>query len=205
MKYCSRCKIEKELELFSVSKITKDKKQSWCKLCQKEYAQIPEAKAKRLKWANENRDVLRKACAKWRLKNKGHGAAAVKEYYNTRKADYIAIQDKYQSKIPPSVYAITYLGTVVYIGKAARPLMRVNVHLSHIKTRNNITKVNKLFSFCGYDRKDFDYKILEEGPWENLLKIEAKWEYNLDAKGNYKKLLPDALTLGEIRRRFFGE
>ena len=83
--------------------------------------------------------------------------------------------------------------------------MRTNVHLSHIKTRNNITKVNKLFSFCGYNRKDFDYKILEEGKWEDLLKIEAKWEYNLNAKGNYKKLLPDALKLGEIRSRFFGE
>src|SRR5215204_1953774 len=38
MKLCARCKVAKELEAFSNHPKTKDRKDSWCKQCKKEYA-----------------------------------------------------------------------------------------------------------------------------------------------------------------------
>lgn len=200
MKKCSKCKIEKELNEFhnhpSIGK------QSQCKKCQlewlSEYWKSPRGVAYRKKYYQENKELFAKAGRRWRKLNPKKANQFVYNWYKGNVKQFVATQDKYQSKVPPSVYCIKYDDTVIYVGKARRPLARVNVHLSTIKTDNNITKVNKLHSYCGYDKSRFSYEFLEEGEYDSLLEIERYYEELYDAKGNYKRLFPNVKSLKQI-------
>ena len=205
MKTCSNCKESKELEQFPKNKKAKDGYQSWCKKCHNDYAKTDVAKAARKKWAKNNPHVLRAACDRWRKANPARHRASIYKFAREKKEEYLAIQDRYQTKIPPGVYVVKYLDTVIYVGSARRPINRMNLHLSTIKTRNNITKVNKLHSFCGYNREDFSAEVVWNCEPEYLIECERVFEQVYNAKANYKRLLPDAMTTKQIHAIFFAK
>ena len=205
MKTCARCKQQKDPSEFSYHKNTKDNKQPYCRPCVNEYARKPEMKAARDRWRKNNPEKAKAATKRWIQANPERHRANVYKFAKEKKEQYVAIQDRYQTRIPPGVYIVKYMDTVIYVGSARRPQNRMNLHLSSIKTRNNITKVNKLHSFCGYDKSEFTAEVVHNCEPEHLLEWEAHYEEFYNAKANYKRLLPDALTIKEIHARFFGE
>jgi hypothetical protein len=201
-KECTKCKVEKSLNDFH--KHTKGNYQSWCKQCQKDwlnaYWKSPEGKAYSKQYREENREMFRKSARKWQKNNPEKSKQFVYDWYKEKTKEFVAIQDKYQSKIPPSVYCIKYDDEVIYVGKARKPLMRCNVHLSTIKTGTNLTKVNKLHSYCGFDKSRFSYEYLEQGEYDTLLEREAYWEEYYDAKGNYKRIFGKVKSINQIMK-----
>lgn len=201
MKKCSKCKKEKPIAEFH--KHPKYEYQSQCKLCQlefiKAYNKTPKGIAYRKKYYSENKEVYAKASKEWVKNNKEKAHQFVYNWAKNNTKQYVGIQDKYQSKIPPSVYCIKYDDEVIYVGKARKPLARVNVHLSTIKSGTNLTKVNKLHSYCGFDKSRFSYEFLEQGEYDSLLERERYWEDYYDASANYKRVFGKVKSIGQIQ------
>lgn len=203
MKTCTKCKIEKSLDEFHKHPTSKDGYQSHCKLCQKElisyyFTQTEKGRAYVKKYREENRDLYRKANRKWQKKNKHKVREWVYKFAKENKEQWIAIQDKYQSRIPPSVYCIKYNDEVIYVGQALKPQNRVNLHISTIKTGNNLTKVNKLHSYLGFDKSAFSYEFLEQCKPDMLHERERYWEEYYNAKGNYKRIFGKVKSINQI-------
>ena len=201
-KACSKCKIEKELNEFHNH--PNMGKQSWCKLCQneglKEYFKSPEGIAYRKKYYEKNKEQMYEASKRWVKNNRKKANQFVYDWYEKHVDTFVQIQDKYQSKVPPSVYCIKYDDEVVYVGKARKPLARVNIHLSTIKSGTNLTKINKLHSYCGYDKSLFSYEYLEQAPYDTLLEREAYYENKFDAKGNFKRIFGKVKSISQIMK-----
>jgi hypothetical protein len=206
-KCCTQCKQVKSLDLFYDR--TNGRKQSWCKQCQlkqlNDYWKTPEGVAYRKQYYSENKEIYAKAAKKWVKNNRKKANQFVYNWYEQHTEQFVGIQDKYQSKIPPSVYCIKYDDEVIYVGKARKPLARVNVHLSTIKTDNNLSKVNKLHSYCGFDKSRFSYEFLEEGEYDKLLDIERYYENLYDAKGNYKRIFGKVKSINQILKDIGGK
>ena len=207
MKQCSKCKVEKPFTEFH--KHPKAKYQSQCKQCQKdfikEYLKTPKGIAYRKKYREENKELFAKAAKKWVKNNKEKAHQFVYNWAKNNIEQYVGIQDKYQSKVPPSVYCIKYDDEIIYVGSSKKPLARVNIHLSTIKSATNLTKVNKLHSYCGYDKSRFSYQYLEQGEYDSLLERERYWEEYYDAKGNYKRIFGKVKSIGQIQIEIFGK
>ena len=73
--------------------------------------------------------------------------------------------------------------------------------MSIIKTSSNITKVNKLFSFLGYDKNNFTWELVEECEPENLFDREKHYQKQLNSKANYKKHFGKVETTKSIIER----
>ncbi len=206
-KSCTKCKQVKPLDLFYDH--IRDRKQSWCKQCQldtlREWIKTPEGIAYRKKYYSDNKEMYATAAKKWVKNNRKRANQFIYNWYEKNTKQFVAQQDKYQSKVPPSVYCIKYDDEVIYVGKARRPLARVNVHLSTIKTDNNLSKVNKLHSYCGFDKSRFSYEFLEEGEYDKLLDIERHYEDLYDAKGNYKRIFGNVKTINQIVKEIGGK
>jgi hypothetical protein len=86
------------------------------------------------------------------------------------------------------------------------PLRRQNVHLSTIRTPNNIGKINKLHSFLDYDKKDFKFNLVEQVDDITQLKTrEAYWEYYYQAGYNYTKMFGNVEKTKDIVERIFNK
>lgn len=194
-KKCPKCQIEKPVteEFWYLNKkgVSKGKPAAYCIPCHKEYMNQDKFKKFRRDYVNN----LRKKNPEYWKELRDKYVSNNREAYNNRiyrwtrenKDVNLAIQKKYQQTIPPSVYSIKYEDTVIYIGSSNEPVRRLNVHFSTIKTCNNIGKVNKLFSFYGYDKSKFSYEIVEQVDVDKLIERERYWEEHFDAKVNYKK------------------
>ena len=206
-KACTQCKQVKPLDLFYNH--TRGRKQSWCKQCQLDklnlYWKTPEGQAYRKNYYKENKELCYEASRRWKRNNKEKAHGYIYRWAKANTEQYVGIQDKYQSRIPPSVYCIKYDDEVIYVGKARKPQARVNVHLSTIKSGTNLTKVNKLHSYCGYDKSRFSYEYLEQGEYDTLLDIERQYEAMFDAKGNYKRLFGNVKSIGQIQKEVIGK
>lgn len=206
-KACTQCKQVKPLDLFYDH--IRGRKQSWCKQCQldklNEYWRSPQGVSYRKQYYSENKEMYANAAKKWVKNNRKKANQFVYSWAKNNTEQYVGIQDKYQSRIPPSVYCIKYDDEVIYVGKARKPQARVNVHLSTIKSGTNLTKVNKLHSYCGFDKSRFSYEYLEQGEYDTLLGIERQYEAMFDAKGNYKRLFGDVKTIGQIQMEVMGK
>lgn len=202
MKKCSKCKVEKPFTEFH--KHPKVKYQSQCKQCQKdfikEYLKTPKGIAYRKKYREENKELFAKAAKKWVKNNKEKAHQFVYNWAKNNIEQYVGIQDKYQSKVPPSVYCIKYDDEIIYVGSSKKPLARVNIHLSTIKSATNLTKVNKLHSYCDYDKSRFKYEYLEQCDVDKLLERERFWEKDLNAKDNYKKVFGKVKSITQIMK-----
>lgn len=201
MKQCTKCKETKESTDFH--KHPTMKLQSWCKSCQlefiKAYYQSDAGKAY-LKDYRQNNPAARAAAKRFREKNKEKTNQWVYDWYNENTDKFVKIQNKYQSKIPPSVYCIKYDDEVIYVGSSKKPLARVNIHLSTIKTATNLSKVNKLHSYCDYDKSRFKYEYLEQCDVDKLIEREHYWEKELNAKGNYKRIFGRVKSVTQIMK-----
>jgi hypothetical protein len=200
IKVCSKCKQEKSLDLFYNH--LNGRKQSWCKQClykkTKEFWKTPEGIAYKKKYYSENKELYVKATKKWVKNNRKKANQFVYNWYEQHTKQYVGIQDKYQSKFPPSVYCIKYDDDIVYVGSSKKPLARVNIHLSTIKSGTNLTKINKLHSYCGYDKSRFTYEYLEQCDSNKLLERERFWEEKLNAKGNFKCVFGKVKSITQI-------
>lgn len=209
MRTCTKCKVEKPFTEFYKHSLNKSGYQSQCKQCGnerlKEYYRSPEGKAYQKRWFLANKERHYANVTRWHKKNRKKTNQFVYNWYEKNVDTFVKIQDKYQSKVPPSVYCIKYDDEVIYVGKARKPLARVNVHLSTIKTDNNITKVNKLHSYCDFDKSRFKYEFLEQGEYDSLLERERYWEEYYDAKGNYKRIFGKVKSINQILKDIGGK
>lgn len=77
MKNCSKCSVDKPLFDFFNRKDTVDKKQSWCKQCDKERSvsylsnNKEKVKQRKSKYYQDNSDSIKQYVSKWRKDNKG--------------------------------------------------------------------------------------------------------------------------------------
>ena len=201
-KICTNCKVEKTLDLFFTHSI--QGYQSQCKQCQlnslNKYWKTPRGQAYRKKYYQDHKELFAEATKKWRKANPEKSNQFIYNWYEKNVKTFVAIQDKYQSKIPPSVYCIKYNDEVVYVGKSRKPLGRVNIHLSTIKSATNLTKINKLHSYCGYDKSAFKYEYLEQAPYDSLLEREAYYEDKFKAKANYKRIFGKVKSISKIMK-----
>lgn len=77
MKTCTKCKIEKELNLFGHCKHTRDKRQSWCRKCcidqTRQRNKLPEVRAARrvceIKYESINKEKIKKRKAQYYKEN----------------------------------------------------------------------------------------------------------------------------------------
>lgn len=73
MKICNKCKIKKELNLFSSDKKKKDGKNLYCKEC---------INFSSKKWRDDNPDKRNKIVERWKVKNKEKIKEQQRNYYN---------------------------------------------------------------------------------------------------------------------------
>lgn len=203
-KECTRCNVVKPISEFFPHTRGKNKTQSWCKQCQREwinaYFKSDKGKAYIRKYRKENPDKIYESIRRWRKNNPDKSNQFVYNWAKNNKEQFVDIQYKYQSKIPPSVYCIKYNDEVIYVGSSKKPLARCNIHLSTIKTGNNLTKVNKLHSYLGYDKSAFTYEYLEECAPDMLIERERYYEKKYDAKGNYLRIFGKTKTITQLSR-----
>ena len=206
MKTCTKCQETKELTEFHKHPDGKDGLSAQCKSCFYQYT--VEWRKKNREYFNayqrdykaKNPEMFKIAAKKYRDKNKDKINKKVNKWREENTQEFTNIQLNYQSKLPPSVYIIKYRDTVVYVGSSNMPLRRVNCHLSTIKSATNLTAVNKLHSYCGYEKADFTYKIVEECKVEDLLEREKYWENHYDAKTKYNELFSKTPSITEIMK-----
>ena len=203
-KKCSKCKTENPatLEYFYANSGTKLNLSSWCKEC----LNSPEMKEYRKKWLKKWRKGAGKEqwnayVKKWKSENRDKANNFVYDWAKKNIDDYVNTQKKYQQSIPPAVYSVTYKDEIVYIGSTNEPNRRKNVHLSTIKTKNNIGKINKLHSFLNYDKADFKFNIVEHCDTHKLIEREQFYEDKFKAKEKYKEIFGKVEKTGSIIQR----
>jgi ribosomal protein S8 len=210
---CSDCKkLKMEVEFYK-NKTTKTGRYPKCRDCYNVYvkewrAKNPDKVQKYLKkhYEKYDREYFRKYEKARRKMNPAKSNQKIYDWYADNVQQFVSVQLKYQSKIPPHVYSITYKDTVVYVGSSNMPLRRQNVHLSTIRTPNNIGKINKLHSFLGYDKKDFNFNLVEQVDDITQLKTrESYYEYYYQAGYNYKKMFGEVEKTKDIVERVFGK
>ena len=162
-----------------------------CKACAKAYYSSPKGRAilykSQRKYQLKNPHKIKEWAANYRNNHRDKYNERIYEYMRNNVDNVMDSQLKYQSKLPSGVYAIKYVDDVIYVGATKHPIRRVNTHMSTIKTSNNITKVNKLFSFLGYDKNNFTWELVEECDPENLFVREKHYQKQFKSKANYKK------------------
>ena len=206
MKQCTKCKETKPLNEFYNSKNNKDGKTYNCKVCQDavynkyRIEQREKINAYQRQYQQNNPERVRKYAKNYRDNNKESYNKKINEWRKDNIKQYVGIQLNYQSKIPAGIYAIKYKGTIVYVGSSTMPLRRVNTHLSTIKSATNLTAINKLFSYCGYNKEDFEYEIIEECKADDLLKREKHYEEEYNAKHNYTDIFRDVPSITQIMK-----
>ena len=152
-----------------------------------------------------NLEYHREYGKKYRSSNRPKYNKKIYDWYEGNTAAFVSTQLKYQSKIPPHVYSITYKDTVVYVGSSNMPLRRRNVHFSTINRPTNIGKINKLHSFLGYNKDDFKFHLVEQVDDITQLKTrESYYEYFHQASYNFKKIFGEIERTSEIIARVFG-
>jgi hypothetical protein len=89
MKYCSKCKIEKDEREFHKNKSQRDGLDNWCKVCSAE---------KKAKYYQSNIEEIKKKCLEYRAKNKDKMNIYQVKYYQATKVDkhkyYIVNKEK---------------------------------------------------------------------------------------------------------------
>jgi len=178
-----------------------------CKACAKKYYQSPKGKAilrhsqKLYRQKPGMREKLNKIAKQWRLNNPGRYNKTIYKWAKNNVDDYVDVQLKYQSKLPSGVYAIKYVDTVIYVGATKHPIRRINTHMSTIKTSSNITKINKLHSFLGYDKKDFTWEMIEECDPKDLFDKEKYYQKKLNSRANFKRIFGKLETTKSLVER----
>ena len=200
---CPDCKEYLPLESFFPS--NRGKYGHKCKACAKKYYNSPKGKQIRYtsqkKYNAKNRGKINAIARAWRKNNPEKYRETVYNCWKNNSDDYVAMQTKYQSKIPPSVYAIKYVDTVIYVGATQHPIRRINTHMSTITTSSNIGKINKLHSFLGYDKKDFTWEVIEECDVKDLFDREKYYQDKLQSKQNFKRIFGKIETTKSIVER----
>ena len=205
-KVCTKCKETKTIEEFYNSKNTKDGKTYLCKSCQdaayNRYRIVERDKINNYQrlYQQKNPERVRKYAKNYRDNNKESYNKRIDNWRKDNVQKYVNVQLNYQSKLPPSIYTIKYKDTVVYVGNSTMPLRRVNTHLSTIKSATNLTAINKLFSYAGFDKKDFSYEMVEECNKEELLEREKHWEEYYSAKSNYRQFFSEVPSITQIMK-----
>ena len=206
MKVCSKCQIEKSLEEFYNNKKTKDGKTYLCKSCQDaQYNKYRIEKRDKInayqrQYQQAHPEQVKKYAKRYRDNNKETYSKRIDNWRKDNIKQYVGIQLNYQSKIPAGIYAIKYKGTIVYVGSSTMPLRRVNTHLSTIKSATNLTAINKLFSYCGYNKEHFEYEIIEECTKAELIEREKHYEEEYNAKHNYTNIFSDVPSITQIMK-----
>lgn len=202
-KLCGRCKQQKPMtsDYFYNATHTKTGFQAWCKECYKSDEEKAKRKIAQKKWAEKNPGKMSEIVRNWRRRNRSRSNKMIYDWNKNNAEKFLARQKKYQQQEPPGVYAIKYVDDVIYIGATNEPIRRSNIHFSTIKSKNNISKVNKLHSFYGYDKSDFKFEIIEYCDESELFKKEREWRLKLDPKGNYKRIFNIKESTGELVKR----
>lgn len=162
-----------------------------CKACAKAYYSSSKGKdilrRSQRKYVVKNRDKVNAIARNWRKNNPGKYKETVYNWFKKNVDSYVDVQLKYQSKLPSGVYIIKYKDEVIYVGATKHPIRRINTHMSTITTSSNITKINKLHSFLGYDKKDFTWELIEECDPKDLFDRERYYRQKFNSYDNYKK------------------
>jgi transposase-like protein len=162
-----------------------------CKSCAKKYYTSDHGRAiltrSQRKWVAKNREKVAENARNWRINNPEKYNKGIYRWNEKNVDSVVANQKRYQEKMPPGVYAIKYKGEAIYVGATKAPIRRINTHMSTITTSSNITKINKLHSYLGYDKKDFTWEIIEECDVDMLFEKERCYQKELRSKENFKK------------------
>ena len=144
MKKCSRCEQTKPLDCFN-------KKQVWCRDCQKEY---------KAKWRQANKERIQEYNAQWHKANR--------EQIQEQKAEY-------NTKIPPGVYEILNKETDWrYIGESKKPIQRRSEHWTKLRGGYH-ENPNLQQDYNKFGEDAFVFEILECPKPDALLDCEAYW------------------------------
>lgn len=164
MKVCTKCNIEKTLELFSNSKNIKDGKYSWCKECKaisdKAYNQRNKEKVATQKkvYASENKEKLADIKHNHYLKNKETWNKRSKLWRQANKEKAIQITKRWRTKNPNKVRELKR------ISESKRRARKANCDctVTAKEVKNLVSSIDNCY-YCGctfeYTRKEVDHYV----------------------------------------------
>jgi len=146
-KICTHCKVEKDLELFSKSKVVKSGRTAKCKECMAEIMR---------KYAANNRETIRannlKSYRKHKVKrkqgekksyldNREKRLKSRKEYYIKNKEEIITRVNKYYHSLKDGLFYVYLLPEEHYCGQTDSIVLRERGHRQHGKLTDNMDVV----------------------------------------------------------------
>lgn len=158
MKVCSKCQILKSIELFDITRRSKDGLRGVCKECRRKYRAANREKT--AKYDQRYREANLGKIAKYMQKYRADNYKKLAEYYETNRCRFLEHQREYDASQPGGVYRLTCVPTSdVYFGSCGNLQKRRNGHSRDLRNKTHGNPRMRELS-KSHEPSDFKFEII---------------------------------------------
>jgi hypothetical protein len=168
MKFCTKCKIEKEESEFHKNKNTKDGLNFWCKLCVKDYNMnnIDKIKDRKKNHYNDNKERILECKKNYDIKNKDKNL----EYRSNNKNKIKDTQKNYRDNNKEQI--LEYNKNYIKQRRLKDPIYKLRINISSIihkalKKQDSSKAGESILKYLPYTINEFKQHL--ESQWESWM------------------------------------